>query len=148
MGSGGHSKRGLMLSKQMNVAKYYIVPFESKLTKEKVDGRYFNVISPRFRAKDNLILTVFRTLFLFIHSLVILLFVRPHVLISTGSGLTFPVFMMGRFLRIKTVYIESPSRVYGFSQAGRMLYGKVTLWLSSWPELAKHEHIEYMGMIA
>ncbi|MHA1927399.1 MAG: hypothetical protein ACTSV2_02340 [Candidatus Thorarchaeota archaeon] len=148
LGSGGHSKRGLMLSKQMNVEKYYIVPFESELTKRKVDGRYFNVISPRFRAKDNLILTVIRTLFLFIHSLVILLFVRPQVLISTGSGLTYPVFMIGSFLRIKTVYIESPSRVYGFSQAGRMLYGKVTLWLSSWPELAKHEHIEYMGMIA
>jgi UDP-N-acetylglucosamine:LPS N-acetylglucosamine transferase len=93
-------------------------------------------------------MSVLRTLFLFLHSLVILLIVRPDVLISTGSGLTLPPFLVARIFRIKTIFVESPSRVYNPSIAGRFLMGKVDLWLSSWPELAeKYPGVEYRGMI-
>ena len=148
LGSGGHTARGLILSNQVEGQKYYIVPWESEVTKKKVGGNYFSVISPRFRAKDNRIMTVLRTLFLFLHSLIILFVVRPNVLISTGSGLTLPPFLVARLFRIKTIFIESPSRVYEPSIAGRMLMGKTDLWLSSWPDLAKrYKGVEYRGMI-
>jgi len=148
LGSGGHTARGLILSNQVEGQKYYIVPWESDVTKKKVGGNYFSVISPRFRAKDNRIMTVLRTLFLFLHSLMILFIVRPKVLISTGSGLTLPPFLIARVFRIKTIFIESPSRVYKPSIAGRMLMGKTDLWLSSWPDLAeRYEGVEYRGMI-
>lgn len=148
-GSGGHTKRVLQLSEKISTDKIFIVPYESELTKQKIGSNYISVISPRYRAKSNLILTVFRTLFLFLHSLIILLVTRPDVAISTGSGLTYPIFMMAKFLRIKTIYIESPSRVYRPSKAGALLLGKVDLWLSSWPELTRqYEGVEYMGMIA
>ncbi len=89
-----------------------------------------------------------RTLFLFLHSLFIFLIVRPDVLISTGSGLTLPPFLVARVFGIKTIFIESPSRVYNPSIAGRLLLGKVNLWLSSWPELAKrYLGVEYEGVI-
>jgi beta-1,4-N-acetylglucosaminyltransferase len=148
LGSGGHTARGLILSEQVNYEKYYIVPWESEVTKKKVGKNYFSVISPRFRAKDSRILSVFRTAFLFLHSLIILFIVRPQVLISTGSGLTLPPFLIARVFGVKTIFIESPSRVYNPSIAGRLLMGKVTLWLSSWPELARRYHgVEYRGMI-
>ncbi len=148
LGSGGHTARGMILSDQVEYEKYYIVPWESEVTKKKVGGNYFSVLSPRFRAKDNRVMTVLRTLFLFIHSFIILLIVRPDVLISTGSGLTLPPFFIARVLGIKTLFIESPSRVYNPSIAGRMLIGKVDLWLSSWPDLAKrYKDVEYRGMI-
>ena len=93
-------------------------------------------------------MSVIRTLFLFLHSLIILLIVRPDVLISTGSGLTLPPFLIARVFGIKTIFIESPSRVYSPSIAGRLLMGKVDLWLSSWPELAERFlGVEYRGMI-
>lgn len=148
LGSGGHTARGLILSNQLNAKKYYIVPWESNVTKQKVGKNYYSVLSPRFRAKDSVIMTVLRTLFLFIHSFMILLIVRPKIIISTGSGLTIPPFLVAKFLRIKTIYIESPSRVYYPSIAGKLLIGKTNLWLSSWPELAKrYEGVEYRGMI-
>jgi UDP-N-acetylglucosamine:LPS N-acetylglucosamine transferase len=138
----------MVLSNQVDHEKYYIVPWESEVTKQKVGGSYFSVISPRFRAKDSRIMTVLRTLFLFLHSLIILLIVRPNVLISTGSGLTLPPFLIARVFGIKTLFIESPSRVFKPSIAGRMLMGKVDLWLSSWPDLAeRYEEVEYRGMI-
>lgn len=148
LGSGGHTTRGLILSSQIKAEKTYIVPWESEVTKKKVQENYFSVLSPRFRAKDNVLMTIIRTLFLFLHSLLILLIVRPHVVISTGSGLTVPSFLSARFLRMKTIYIESPSRVYKPSIAGRLLIGKVDLWLSSWPELAeRYPGVEYRGMV-
>ena len=148
LGSGGHTARGLILSKQVQDEKYYIVPWESEVTKKKVGKNYFSVISPRFRAKDNRIMSVLRTLFLFLHSLFIIMIVRPDVLVSTGSGLTLPPFLVARFFGIKTLYIESPSRVYTPSIAGRMLINKVNLWLGSWPELAeRYEGVEYRGMV-
>ena len=70
------------------------------------------------------------------------------VLISTGSGLTLPPFLMARLFGFNTIFIESPSRVYRPSIAGRLLIGKVDLWLSSWPDLAeRYEGVEYRGMI-
>jgi len=148
LGSGGHTARGLTLSRQINAEKTYMIPWESEVTRTKVGSNYFRVFSPRFRAKDNVIMTIFRTLFLFLHSFLILLIVRPHVVISTGSGLTIPPFFLARFLRMKTVYIESPSRVYEPSIAGKLLIGRVDMWLSSWPDLAeRYRGVEYRGMI-
>lgn len=148
LGSGGHTTRGLILSKQVKHEKFYIVPWESEVTKQKVGKNYFSVISPRFRAKDSRVMSAVRTLFLFLHSLFIFLIVRPDVLISTGSGLTLPPFLVARVFGIKTIFIESPSRVYNPSIAGRLLLGKVNLWLSSWPELAKrYLGVEYEGVI-
>jgi UDP-N-acetylglucosamine:LPS N-acetylglucosamine transferase len=148
LGSGGHTTRGLILSQQIKANKFYVVPWESEVTRKKVGKDYFSVISPRFRAKDNILMTIVRTLFLFLHSFLILIITRPDIVVSTGSGLTIPPFFLARFLRIKTIYIESPSRVYSPSIAGRLLIGKVDLWLSSWPELAKrYNGIEYRGMI-
>lgn len=148
LGSGGHTSRGLILSSQVDGEKFYIVPWESEVTKKKVGEKYFSVISPRFRAKDSRIMSVLRTLFLFIHSLFILFIVRPDVLISTGSGLTLPPFLVARVFGIKTLFVESPSRVYKPSIAGKLLIGKVDLWLSSWPDLAgRFEGVEYRGMI-
>ena len=148
LGSGGHTARGMILSNQVEGEKHYIVPWESEVTKRKVGGNYFSVLSPRFRAKDSRIMTVLRTLFLFLHSLIILLIVRPKILISTGSGLTLPPFLVARIFGIKTLFIESPSRVYKPSIAGRMLLGKVDLWLSSWPDLSeRYDKVEYRGMI-
>ncbi|NHI88400.1 MAG: hypothetical protein EAX87_02685 [Candidatus Thorarchaeota archaeon] len=148
LGSGGHTARGLILSQQVQCEKYYMVPWESEVTKKKVGKNSFSVISPRFRARDNRVMSVLRTLFLFLHSLVVLLIVRPNVLISTGSGLTLPPFLVARVFRIKTIFIESPSRVYNPSIAGRFLMGKVSLWLASWPELAERfQGVEYRGMV-
>lgn len=148
LGSGGHTARGIILCNQIKAEKYFIVPWESEVTKQKVGSNYFSVLSPRFRAKDSRIMTVLRTLFLFLHSFLILLYVRPKVLVSTGSGLTIPPFLIASFFRIKTIFIESPSRVYNPSIAGKMLIGKTDLWLSSWPELAERfEGVEYRGMI-
>ncbi|TFF92809.1 hypothetical protein EU546_07095 [Candidatus Thorarchaeota archaeon] len=148
LGSGGHTARGLILSRQLEAEKYYMIPWESQVTKKKVGENYFSVISPRFRAKDNQLMSVFRTLFLLLHSLFILFIARPDAIISTGSGLTLPPFLVARLFGIKTIYVESPSRVYYPSISGKLLIGKTDSWLSSWPDLAeRYPGVEYGGMV-
>ena len=148
LGSGGHTTRSLILSKQLRVEKSFIVPWESALTKKKVNQKYFSVVSPRYKAKSNKILTIIRTIFLFLHSILILMIVRPDVVISTGSGISVPPFLVAKALGFKTVYFESPSRVHKPSIAGEMLIGKTTKWISSWEELAQnYNDAEYGGII-
>ena len=147
MGSGGHTKRGLEFAKHMDEKISYIIPFEARVTKQKIGQNYFSVISPRFKAKSNIFLTILRTLFTFLHSFCLLLIIRPNVVVTTGSGLSYPVLMMANLLHIKTVYIESPSRVYEPSTTGKLLMGKVDLWLAAWPELAKKYNVKYIGML-
>ena len=146
-GSGGHTKRALVLADSLDRC-CFIIPFESQWAKERVGKDYYSVVSPRFKAKSNKILTIIRTVFLFFHSFILLVYIRPRCVISTGSGLSLPVMLIARFLRVKTVYIESPSRVYVPSITGLFLMGKVNLWLSNWPELAeRYSDVQYKGML-
>jgi UDP-N-acetylglucosamine:LPS N-acetylglucosamine transferase len=148
LGSGGHMTRGLLLSQQLNYDQWFVVPYESELTKQRVGSNYSSVLSPRFRAKDNILMTAFRTVLYLIYCLFLFAIIRPVVLISTGSGITVPPFLLAGLFGIKTVYIESPSRVHHPSITGKFLLGKVDLWFSSWSELTtKYHGAKYGGQI-
>jgi UDP-N-acetylglucosamine:LPS N-acetylglucosamine transferase len=69
-------------------------------------------------------------------SFVYLLLFRPTLMVSCGTGLTVPIFYSARLLGIKTVFIESMSRVETLSITGRMLLGKTDLFMVQWPDLA------------
>lgn len=147
-GSGGHTTRALKLANMFDRNKCkFIIPYESRHTKKKIGTNYFSVISPRFTANANKIMSMIRTLFLCLHSLFILIIIKPKLVISTGSGLSLPVLLMSKFLCIRTIYIESPSRVYYPSITGRILINKVDLWLASWKEIQKKYNVLYMGQL-
>ena len=147
-GSGGHATRGQILSRQMTeYDQFFMVPWESNVAKARAGENQYSVLSPRFRAKDNQIMTIFRTVFLFIHSLIIIIITRPGVVVSTGSGITMPPFLIASLLKIPTIYFESPSRVYEPSLAGRFLMNKTTLWFSSWKEMQERYDVTYGGII-
>ena len=147
-GAGGHTSRALKLARMLPGRTCFIIPYLAEVSKQKIKKDYFAVPSPRFRAKSNLLMTVFRTIFLFICSFFILLFTRVRVVFSTGSGIALPVILMAKVIGKKTVFIESPSRVYKPSKTGKLLLGKVDLWLGSWIELTKYSRsIRYMGLL-
>lgn len=147
-GSGGHTSRAIKLSKMLPGRACFIIPFLAHVSKQKIGKDYFGLPAPRFRAESNLLMTVFRTLFLFISSFIILLFTRVRVVFSTGAGIALPVLLMAKVLRKKTVYIESPSRVYFPSATGKLLLGFVDMWLGSWSEMMKYSSfVGYMGLL-
>lgn len=61
---------------------------------------------------------------------------RPDVVISTGSGeLAIPALLMAEALGIRTIYIETWTRVKEPSWAGRILYHFAGRFLVQWEDL-------------
>lgn len=59
---------------------------------------------------------------------------RPEAIISTGAGLAVPFFVLGRLLRIPTVYIEVFDRVDSRTLTGRLCRPFSSLFLVQLPE--------------
>ncbi len=62
---------------------------------------------------------------------------KPNLLISTGSEIAIPGFILGKIMGVNTIYIESWSRVNNKSGTGRILYFFADVFLVQWQELLK-----------
>jgi UDP-N-acetylglucosamine:LPS N-acetylglucosamine transferase len=60
---------------------------------------------------------------------------RPSVLVSTGSEIAIPFFVVAKTLGIRTVFIESCCRVTSPSGTGKLLYPLADVFLVQWPQL-------------
>jgi oligosaccharide biosynthesis protein Alg14 len=59
---------------------------------------------------------------------------RPTIVVSTGAGVAVPFFVLARFRRIKTVYVEVYDRVDLPTLTGRLCYPFSDLFLLQWEE--------------
>ena len=67
----------------------------------------------------------------------ILLKERPKIVVSTGSEIAIPAFYLAKFLQIKTVFIESWTRVDRPTGTGKIVYPVSDLFLVQWESLLK-----------
>ncbi len=70
---------------------------------------------------------------------------RPDVLLSTGGGLTFPVFVAGKLMGARLIYVESLTRVDGPSLTGRLVYPLVDRFFVQWDSAATRSRMEFVG---
>jgi len=73
----------------------------------------------------------------FIRTFEILIKEKPDIIISTGAEIAIPFFILARIMGIKTIYIESWSRVKNMSRTGRILYYIADVFLVQWIDLLK-----------
>jgi len=149
LGRGGHTAQTFALIDLLG-PKYeylYMIGLLDPLTPKKIRiaGRVLPVLTPRLLPQDSRIMSVIRTLTTLIMSFIYLVVFRPTSMVSCGTGLTVPIFYSARLLGIKTVFIESMSRVETLSITGRMLLGKTDLFMVQWPELAKRNPAAIYG---
>jgi len=71
----------------------------------------------------------------FLSTLRILLKEKPKLIISTGSEIAIPAFYLAKLLRIKTVFIESWTRVDRPTGTGKIVYPVSDLFLVQWERL-------------
>ncbi|TFG11220.1 hypothetical protein EU537_13015 [Candidatus Thorarchaeota archaeon] len=140
LGRGGHTAQTFSLVDLLGPQFHYIymVGLMDRLTPTKIaqEGTLLRVLTPRLRPEDSRIMSAIRTLATLLLSVFYLLIFRPCVVISCGTGMTVPVFYAARAVGIKTVFIESMSRVKSLSKTGEILLGKTTLFLVQWKSLA------------
>lgn len=127
--SGGHFFQLYSLKKFWAGFEHYWVTFpghdtHSLLFNENVYWAYY----PTNRNIKNLI----RNLILAIK---ILRRENPDVVISTGAGVSVPFIYIANLLKIKTIYIESLTRINSLSMSGKMVYPVVDHLIAQWPEL-------------
>ena len=70
---------------------------------------------------------------------------RPDVVLSTGGGVTFPVFLVGKLMGARLIYVESLTRVDGPSLTGKLVYPLVDRFFVQWPEAATRRRMEFVG---
>lgn len=74
---------------------------------------------------------------------------KPKVIISTGSEIAIPAFIIAKFLGIKTIFIESWCRIKTKSGTGKIVYYLSDLFLVQWPQLLElyGKRAKYMGAV-
>jgi len=73
---------------------------------------------------------------------------RPFAVVSTGAGVAVPFLIAARLKGVRSIYIESLSRVCGLSLTGRSAYRLADEFLVQWPELAEHlPNARYHGCV-
>ncbi len=77
----------------------------------------------------------FSILAIFPWTLYVLLREKPRVIISTGAEVAIPFFLLGRLLRMRTIYIEGIARVVSASRTSKILYPFSDVFLVQWEEL-------------
>jgi beta-1,4-N-acetylglucosaminyltransferase len=73
---------------------------------------------------------------------------RPDVILTTGAGVAAPFLWIGRLLGIRTVFVESITRITELSLTAKLVYPVVDRLLVQWEELAeKYSKAQYHGRI-
>ncbi|MEN6290701.1 MAG: PssD/Cps14F family polysaccharide biosynthesis glycosyltransferase [Methanobacterium sp.] len=60
---------------------------------------------------------------------------RPDVIVSTGSEIAIPAFILAKIMGIRSVYIETWCRVKTRSGTGKIVYYFSDIFLVQWPDL-------------
>lgn len=94
-------------------------------------------------------LTLGRVFNLFIQSWSILRKEKPDVIISTGAEICLPAFYYSRLLRIKTIFIETVTRLEQPTMTARLAYRVSDVFLVQQPEMLKHfgKRAQYHGRV-
>ena len=129
--NGGHLFELHSLNDFWKSKKRFWVTFSAEDSKFLLkDEIVYNVYAPTNRNIKNL----FRNLIL---AYKILKKEKPNLICSSGAGVGVPFIFVGKFLGIKTVYIESLTRLDNISLSGKMVYFFVDHFLVQWPSLTK-----------
>jgi beta-1,4-N-acetylglucosaminyltransferase len=70
---------------------------------------------------------------------------RPDVLLSTGGGVAVPVFIVGKLLGARLIYVESLTRCDEPSLSGKLVYPLADRFFVQWPDAATRPRMEYVG---
>lgn len=76
-----------------------------------------------------------RMLFAFFQAARILHRERPHLIVSTGTQIAIPFFVLSRLLGCKSIFVESWCRIHSASRTGRIIYPLADYFFVQWPTM-------------
>ena len=122
---GGHLTEMLYLMEAFEGHETFFVTYDSPRTRQ-LERKYLL----RNIGKNPLLMAC-----AFVSMLRILLKGRPGLIVSTGSEIAIPAFYIARLLGIKTIFIESWTRVDRPTGTGKLVYPVSDVFLVQWEQL-------------
>ena len=123
---GGHLTEILYLLEAFKDHEVFFITYANFRTKELDYNKYLlENIGTSYVKMSKAFLQMFK----------ILINEKPDIIISTGSEIAIPAFILAKFLRIKTIFIESLCRIKTKSGTGKIVYYLSDVFLVQWPEL-------------
>lgn len=140
--SGGHFMQVYSLRALWEKYDHFWVTFNKQDTAHLLNGEeVYYAFMPTNRNIKNFI----RNLFLAFR---ILTKNRPEVVISIGAGVGVPFLYAAKLLKIRTIFIETLSRINDLSLSGKLVYPVADHFIVQWPELAgRYKKAVYKGQI-
>jgi len=136
---GGHLAEMLHLQEAFEGHETFFITYDSVRTRE-LERKYLlkNI------GKNPLLMA-----YAFVSILKILRREKPKLIISTGAEIAIPAFYLAKLFRIKTIFIESWTRVVQPTGTGRIVYPVSDVFLVQWERLlAKYgKKAKYEGAI-
>ena len=77
----------------------------------------------------------------------LLVTVRPRVVVSTGAAPGYFALRLGKWLGVRTIWVDSIANVERLSMAGQMAGPYADLWLTQWDHLARPGGPHFMGSV-
>jgi UDP-N-acetylglucosamine:LPS N-acetylglucosamine transferase len=92
---------------------------------------------------------IFLMIYAFFQIFIIFAKEKPDVVISTGSEIAIPAFIIAKLFGIKTIFIESWCRIKTRSGTGKIVYYLSDLFLVQWPQLLElyGKKAKYVGAV-
>ncbi len=153
LGGGGHTKQLLRLVKQLG-SKYdyeYIIASDDNLSEKKIEfmGPMFKILNPRRMEDKNIPKVILKFVPSTIQLFFSLLRSKSEYILAAGPALSLHVAFLGKFMfGKKIIFLESWSRVYTKSLAGRLTYPFADLFFVQWPqEMKNYPEAIYAGRI-
>ncbi len=79
--------------------------------------------------------------------LTILIRERPNTIITTGAAPGVMAVLLGKFLPIKTIWVDSIANVKTLSRSGKMVKKHANLVITQWEDLSDNKSILYRGSV-
>ncbi|HIO92652.1 MAG TPA: oligosaccharide biosynthesis protein Alg14 [Leucothrix mucor] len=114
---------------------------EYKSSSKNKDGKkVYAITDASADSKLNLIPVTLQLLIIFIRE-------RPNTIITTGAAPGVMAVLIGKFLPIKTIWIDSIANVKTLSRSGKMVKKHADLVITQWEELSDNQKIFYRGSV-
>ena len=99
-----------------------------------------NILDVSADNKPMLIPLAFQMLYLFIKE-------RPQTIISTGAAPGVVAILLGKYLGIKTIWVDSIANVQQLSRSGRMVKSHADVVITQWESLSDGKTILHKGSV-
>lgn len=138
--SGGHWAELLRLRPAFGGHQVTYLTTQHGARQQLSDARIYRVTDANQWNKCRLLITL-------IQVALVVLWVRPHVIISTGAAPGYFAIRLGKLLGARTLWLESLANAEHISLSTKLVLPYADMALTQWPHMAGETGLQYKGSV-